>query len=135
MIGYTFTDQTMPDSRASVSNKIFGMKLATPKAQRKSKRVANHAIEGKYVFVGSKAWNDLYNLYEWDGHEFGEKRQRPFPGYLNTVEKRREMRRNKAFERFDRKVSQGRLSDVIDSSLGYALMYYHTVEGACTRIG
>ena len=39
------------------------------------------------------------------------------------------MRRKKAFERFDRKVSQGRLSDVIDSSLGYALTYYHTVEG------
>ena len=39
------------------------------------------------------------------------------------------MRRNKAFERFDRKVSQGRLSDVIDSTLGYALTYYHTVQG------
>ena len=26
-------------------------------------------------------------------------------------------------------VSQGRLSDVINSSLGYALMYYHTMEG------
>ena len=39
------------------------------------------------------------------------------------------MRRNKAFKRFDRKVSQGRLSDVINSSLGYALMYYHTMEG------
>ena len=143
-IGDTFTDQTIPDSRAYASNKIFGMKLATPKPQvTRRKRVANPAIEGnegersspgkrsfpKYVYVGSKAWNDLYNLYEWDGHEFGEKRQRPLPGYLNTVEKRREMRRNKAFERFDHKVSQGRLSDVIDSSLGYALMYYHTMEG------
>ena len=39
------------------------------------------------------------------------------------------MRRNKAFARFDRKVSQGRLNEVIDSSLGYALTYYHTVEG------
>ena len=39
------------------------------------------------------------------------------------------MRHNKAFERFDRKVSQGRLNDVIDSSFGYALTYYHTVEG------
>ena len=137
-IGDTFTDQTMPDSRAYVSNKIFGMKLVTRKAQvTHRKRVANPAIEGnegersfsKYVFVGSKAWNDLYNLYEWDGHEFGEKRQRHLPGYLNTVEKRREMRRNKAFERFDRKVSQGRLNDVIDSSPGYALTYYHTMEG------
>ena len=74
MIGDTFTDQTMPDSTAYVSNKVFVMKLATPKAQvTRRKRVANPAIEGKYVFVGSKAWNDLYNLYEWNGHEFGEK--------------------------------------------------------------
>ena len=39
------------------------------------------------------------------------------------------MRRNKAFTSFDRKISQGRLNDVIDSSLRYALTYYHTVEG------
>ena len=31
-VGDTFTDQTIPDSRAYVSNKIFGLKLATPKA-------------------------------------------------------------------------------------------------------
>ena len=49
--------------------------------------------------------------------------------HSNTVEKRREARRNKFFARFDRKVAEGRLSDVIDSSLGYALTYYHTVEG------
>ena len=48
---------------------------------------------------------------------------------MNTVEKRREARRNKFFARFDRKVTEGRLSDVINSSLGYALTYYHTVEG------
>ena len=54
-VGDTFTDQTMPDTRAYVSNKIFGMKLATPKAQvTRGKRVANPAIEGKYVYVGSK---------------------------------------------------------------------------------
>ena len=77
----------------------------------------------------SKAWNERYLEYEWNGHEFGEKRKRHLPAYLNTVEKRREMRRNKVFERFDRKVAEGRLSDVINSSLGYALTYYHTVEG------
>ena len=44
---------------------------------------------------------------------------------MNTVEKRRRSK----FARFDRKVSQGRLNDVIDSSLGYALTYYHTVRG------
>ena len=49
--------------------------------------------------------------------------------FMNTVEKRREARRNKFFARFDRKVAEGRLSDVIDSTLGYALTYYHTVKG------
>ena len=29
---------------------------------------------------------------------------------------------------FVRKVAEGRLSDVIDSSLGYALMYYYTID-------
>ena len=30
---------------------------------------------------------------------------------------------------FDRKVAKGRLSDVIQSSLGYTLTYYHTIDG------
>ena len=30
---------------------------------------------------------------------------------------------------FDRKVAEGRLSDVIQSSFGYALTYYHTIDG------
>ena len=129
MVGDTFTDQTISDSRAYVSNKIFGMKQATPKRSVSRKRVSDPAGERKYIYVGSKAWNERYLEYDWNGHEFGQKRQRYLPAYLNTVEKIREMRRNKAFEGFDRKVSQGRLSDVIHSSLGYALMYYHTVEG------
>ena len=85
--------------------------------------------ERKYLVVGSKAWNERYLAYEWNGHEFGDKRSRPLPEFMNTVEKRREARRNKAFERFDRKVAEGRLSDVVYSTLGYALTYYHTVQG------
>ena len=45
------------------------------------------------------------------------------------VEKRREVRRNKFFAMFDRKVAERRLSDVIQSFLGYALTYYNTVDG------
>ena len=67
--------------------------------------------------MGSKTWNERYLEYDWNGPEFGDKRSRPLPEFMNTVEKRREMRRNKAFERFDRKVAEGRLSDVIDSIL------------------
>ena len=47
---------------------------------------------------------------------------------MNTVKKRRQTRRNKFFTPFNCKVAEGRLSDVIDSSLGYTLMYYHTID-------
>ena len=45
------------------------------------------------------------------------------------AKKRRETRQNKFFTLFDRKVAEERLLDVIDSTLGYALTYYHTVDG------
>ena len=48
---------------------------------------------------------------------------------MNMVEKRREVRRNKFFIIFDHKVSEGRLSDVIQSLFGYTLTYYHTMNG------
>ena len=47
---------------------------------------------------------------------------------MNTVENRREVQRNKFFALFDRKFSEGRLSDVIQSSLGYTLIYSHTLN-------
>ena len=97
---------------------------ATPR-----RRASNPKGERKYLIVGSKTWNERFLEYEWNGHEFGEKQKQPLPEFMITVEKRRQARRNKFFARFDRKVSQGRLSDVIDSTLGYALTYYHTVEG------
>ena len=45
------------------------------------------------------------------------------------VEKRREVQRNKFFAIFDRKFTEGCLSDMIQSFLGYSLTYYHTVDG------
>ena len=120
-VGDTFTDQPIPDIYDSES------KQRTPLIR--SNRTSDPKGEKQFLIVGSSTWNDRFLEYEWDGHEFGEKRHRRLPTYLNTVEKRRELRRNKAYERFDRKVSQGRLNDVIDSSLGYALTYYHTVQG------
>ena len=105
------------------------MKEVIPKRQVTHRRVSDPKGKRKYLIVGSKAWNERFLEYEWNGLEFGDKRSRPLPEFMNTVEKRREARRNKFFARFDRKVAEGRLSDVIDSSLGYALTYYHTVEG------
>ena len=43
--------------------------------------------------------------YEWNGREFTKERDEPLPEFLNTVEKRRETRRTKFFDLFDRMVS------------------------------
>ena len=48
---------------------------------------------------------------------------------MNMVEKRREVQRNKFFAMFDRKVAEGRLSDVIQSSLRYVFTYSNTLDG------
>ena len=48
---------------------------------------------------------------------------------MNTVEKRREVRRNEFFAIFDLKVAEGSLLDVILSSFGYSLTYFHTMDG------
>ena len=99
-----------------------------PKHVTPRKRVGDPKGERKYLIVGSKAWNERYLEYKWNEHEFGLKRKQPLPEFMNTVEKRRQTRRNKFFAIFDRKVAEGWLSNVINSSLGYALTYYHTVD-------
>ena len=135
MIDGKFTDQTIPDSRAYLSNKVWDENTGSMKAARKPKhdthrkRVSDPKGEHKYMIVGSMTWNERYLEYEWNRHEFGDKRSRPLPEFMNTVEKRRQARRNKFFVLFDRNVAEGRLLDVIDSTLGYALTYYHTVDG------
>ena len=116
MIDGKFTDQTIPDSRAYLSNKVFEVKQVTPNRRVTHRHVSDLKGEHKYLIVWSKVWNERYLEYEWNGHEFGDKRSRPLSESMNTVEKRWQ---NK-FTRFDRKVAEGRLSDVIDSTLGYA---------------
>ena len=129
MIDGKFTDQSIPDSRAYLLNKVFGVKEVVLIIQVTHRRFSDPKGEHKYLIVGSKAWNERFLEYEWNGHEFGDKQGLPLPEFMSTVEKRREARHSKFFARFDRKVAEGRLSDVINSSLGYALTYYHTVEG------
>ena len=135
MIDGTFTDQPIPDSQAYLSNKVWDENTGSMKAARKPKhapprkRVSDPKGEWKYLIVGSKSWNERYLEYEWNGHEFGEKRKQSLSEFMNTVEKRRETRRNKFFALFDRKVVEWRLLDIIQSSFGYALTYYHTIDG------
>ena len=73
MIGDTFTDQAIPDLRAYVSNKVLGVKQVTPTRRVTRRQVSDPAGEHKYIYVGSKTWNERYLVYDWNGHEFGEK--------------------------------------------------------------
>ena len=135
MIDGIFMDQLIPDSRAYVTNKVWKENTGPMKAARKSKhatprkRVGDPKGEKYYYIVGSKAWNERYLESEWNGQEFGDKRRQSLPEFMDMVKKRREVRRYKFFTMFDRKVSEGRLSDVIQFSPGYALIYYNTIDG------
>ena len=118
MMNGAFTDHVTPDSRT--------LKVKEGKA---CKRIIDPAGVKTYIIVGSKSWNERYLEYEWNGREFDKKRKQPLPEFMNMVEKRREVWRNKFFTMFDLKVSEGSMSDVIESSLGYALTYYHNLNG------
>ena len=78
--------------------------------------------------MGSKAWNERYLEYEWNRHEFGSKRKQPLPEFINTMKRRKVTQQNNFFAMFDRKVAEGRLTDVIVFSLECVLMYYHTID-------
>ena len=100
-----------------------------PKHTTSRKQVGDPKGERKFLIVGSKSWNKCYLEYEWNGHVFGKKRKQLVSDFRNTVEKRQEVRRNKFFTIFYRKVAEGRLSDVVQSSLGYTFTNNHTVNG------
>ena len=135
----SFTNELIPDSRTYRTNKVWDENTNSMKTARKAKhptprkRVSDPKGERKYLIVGSKSWNDRYLEYEWNGREFTKERDEPLPEFANTVGKRREVRRMSYYDLFDRKISAGRLSDVIDSSLGYALTYYHTLNGKMVK--
>ena len=124
MMDREFKDQVISDSQAL---KVKNNK--EEKTRKARKRVVDPAGMKRYIIVGIKSWNKCYLEYEWKDHKFDKKRKQSLPEFMNMVEKRRETRRNKFFRLFDRKVSEGRLLDVIKSSLGYALTYYHTLNG------
>ena len=129
----SFTDELIPDQEVY------------PQERRPIWRRRNVVRDPKYkrfvpILVGTDEWNKRYGTdewnkryleYEWDGHKFGAKRKQRLPKSLDTVDKRRQARSNQrnAYKVFDRKVSEGRLTEVVDSSLGYAATYYHTLNG------
>ena len=117
IIDGAFTDQVISESLAL---KVKDNKAG--KERKARKRVVDPAGVKRCIIVGSKAWNERYLEYKWNGHEFGEKRKPSLPKFMNTMEKKGEIARcNKFLALFDRKVAEGRLSDVIHSSLEYAL--------------
>ena len=134
MIDRTFRDQLIPDSGTNRTNKVWGEKTSSMKTTRKQKhttphkRVGDSKGERKYFIVWSKTWNERYIEYEWNGHKFGRSDNNRF---LNSWTRwRRDEKHNEPFSSdcFDDKVPECRLSDVIQSSLGYALTYYHTLN-------
>ena len=128
IMGDQFTDQIIPDPRVYKASKVN--KANKLKVNRLlGKRVAYPEGVKRYIMVGRKTWNERYIEYEWNGYEYGSKRSLPLTKAINTVEKRGEITYCiKFYLLFDRKVAEGRLLDVIQSSLGYALTYYHTVD-------
>ena len=71
MIDGVFMDQVILDSRAL---KDKGSKEGKEhKARKACKRVVDQAGMKRYITVGSKAWNERYLEYEWNGHEFCRK--------------------------------------------------------------
>ena len=60
MIDGKFTDQTIPDSRAYLSNKVFGLTINEKgkKHAIQRKRASDPKGEHKYLIVGSRAWNE-----------------------------------------------------------------------------
>ena len=127
MIDGAFIDQVISDSRAFTIKK--------DKERKACKQVVYPAGKKRYIIAGSKSWNERYLEYEWNGHEFGEKRNQPLLKFINTVEKRRETRQNKFFTMFDSKISEGRLSDVINSSLDILSLIIILWMRTCTRNG
>ena len=87
MIDGKFTDQSIPDSRAYLLNKVFGVKEVVLIIQVTHRRFSDPKGEHKYLIVGSKAWNERFLEYEWNGHEFGDKQGRPLLEFMSTVEK------------------------------------------------
>ena len=81
MIDRAFTGQTIPDSRVYLPNKVWdentrSMKTAMkPKYSTLHKRDCDSKVERKCLIVVSKAWNERYLEYEWNGHEYGDKRK------------------------------------------------------------
>ena len=67
MIDGAFTDHIIPDSRV--------LKVKDDKTCKLYKRVVDPTGMKRYIIRGSKVWNERYLEYEWNGHEFGEKRK------------------------------------------------------------
>ena len=83
IIDGTFTDQVNNDLRS-----LMVKDGKTHKARKTNKLVIDPAGIKWYIVVGRKARNERYLEYEWNGHEFGEKRKQLLSKFMNTVEKR-----------------------------------------------
>ena len=88
------------------------MSVQTTKNTKGRIRV-KHPETGKTMYVGSKRWNEVYHMYNWDGKnkKFTDRRQIPLSQYEGSVSSRREYRR-KEYE-------------MIHSDMGYTVEYFN----------
>ena len=131
----TITDQLIPISQGYLSKNVSNTKMKKKAANKKKqipnrKHVADPCGQQKYINIGSNRWNKRYLDYEWDGHEFGKRREIPLNKRINTGDKRQEARYMKLsrFALIGNKVGQGRLFDLVDSKLGFSVTFYNTVN-------
>ena len=127
----SFTDELIPDPSIYPQEKKWKWRLRKVVRDPKYKRFVP-------ILVGTDEWNKRYLQYEWNGREFGAKRKQRLSKEKDTVEKRREahitQRKIDKFNRkFNRKIDQGRSSDVIDSKLGYGVTHYNTLKGNMSK--
>lgn len=89
-------------------NRLDAIHRQQTKKTPKKRRTALNPTTGRRVYVGSPAWKSLYQEYKWDGQSFTTAREE-----------------SKAMK-IDKQLEKG---DIINTALGYKVVYYHTARG------
>ena len=134
MIDGTFTDQPIPDSRAYLSNKVWDENTGSMKAASKPKHapprkelVIPSVNESILLWEANHGTSDISNTSEIDMNSVRSENNRCLNSW--TRKRRDEKHDEKILRSIWSQSCRRRLSDVIQLSLGYALTYYHTLEG------
>ena len=100
------------------------MSVQTTKS-RKGRVGVKHPETGKTMYVGSKRWNEVYHMYNWDGKnkKFTDRRQTPLSQYEGSVSSRREYRKH--FANIFNDMIGRKEYEMIHSDMGYTVEYFN----------